>query len=261
MSVAHMPIVTRRRHAALTIPALALVALAACSDSTRASARTAYGPEVALGNGTARAWVSVDASGTPTAYGLAFTDDALTGLPTTMSGVRLHFPEEGKLTPIDHAEIDWNPDGHEPQPYMVPHFDFHFYQITEAQQDAIVPSDPDYDAKMAKAPSAEFVPEGYIQTPGGVPQMGAHWVDPSSPELNGQPFASTFIYGSYDGAFTFLEPMMALSYLQSKPDTTMTVKLPAQYATPGRYPTTYSVSYDASAKEYHVTLDGLVQRN
>ena len=108
---------------------------------------------------------------------------------------------------------------------------------------------------------AEFVPAGYIQTPGGVPQMGAHWVDPTSPELNGQPFTSTFIYGSYDGAFTFMEPMAAVSYLQSKPDTTMAVKLPSHYATPGAYPTTYGVSFDAGAKEYRITLGGLVQHS
>ncbi|HEX6964468.1 MAG TPA: DUF5602 domain-containing protein [Gemmatimonadaceae bacterium] len=260
MSVAHSLITTRHRRSAV-ISVLALAALAACSDSTRANSRTTVGPDVALGNGTAHTWVTVDASGNPTALGLAFTESALSGLPTTMSSVRLHFPAEGTLTPFDHAEIDWNPDGHEPQPYMVPHFDFHFYQITEAEQDAITPADSDYDAKMAAAPSAEFIPQDYIQTPGGVPQMGAHWVDPTSPELNGQPFTSTFIYGSWDGAFTFMEPMMALSYLQSKPDTTMAVKLPAKYATPGRYPTTYGVSYDASAKEYRITLGTLVQRN
>jgi len=261
MFVAHSPAISRRRSSALALSMLALMVLAACSDSTRADERTTYGPDVALGNGTAHTWVTLDASGTPTALGLAFTESALTGLPTMMSGVRLHFPEEGKLTPFDHAEIDWNPDGHEPQPYMVPHFDFHFYQITEAQQDAITPADPDFDAKMAKAPAAEFVPAGYIQTPGGVPQMGAHWVDPTSPELNGQPFTSTFIYGSYDGAFTFMEPMAAVSYLQSKPDTTMAVKLPSHYATPGAYPTTYGVSFDAGAKEYRITLGGLVQHS
>ncbi|HET7566114.1 MAG TPA: DUF5602 domain-containing protein [Gemmatimonadaceae bacterium] len=261
MSVTHSPITTRNRRSAVIIAALTVAALAACSDSTRANVRTTIGPDVALGNGTAHTWVTVDPSGTPIALGLAFTEDALTGLPTSMSGVRLQFPREGQLTPFEHVEIDWNPMGHAPQPYMVPHFDFHFYQITEAEQDAITPSDSNYDAKMAAAPSAEFIPQGYIQTPGGVPQMGAHWVDPTSPELNGQPFTSTFIYGSWNGAFTFMEPMMALSYLQSKPDTTMSVKLPAQYAAPGRYPTTYGVSYDASAKEYRITLGTLVQHN
>ncbi len=50
---------------------------------------------------------------------------------------------------------------------------------------------------------------------GGVPQMGAHWVDVTSPELNGSTFAQTFIYGSYDGQVNFYEPMITLDFLKN----------------------------------------------
>jgi hypothetical protein len=71
----------------------------------------------------------------------------------------------------------------------------------------------------------------------------------------------TFIYGSYDGAFIFAEPMLTKAYLESKPATVVTpVKLPAQYAASGYQPTSYTVSYDAAAKEYRIALTGLTQR-
>ncbi len=68
----------------------------------------------------------------------------------------------------------------------------------------ISPSDP----KMEQIPAPVLWPDGYIPTPGGVPQLGKHWVNPgASPELCcGQPFNHTLIYGSYDSKFIFIEP-------------------------------------------------------
>ena len=68
----------------------------------------------------------------------------------------------------------------------------------------------------------------------GFPRMGLHWADAAAPEFSGQPFVKTFIYGSYDGAFIFAEPMLTKAYLESKPVATATpVKVPAQYACAG----------------------------
>ena len=41
---------------------------------------------------------------------------------------------------------------------------------------------------------------------------------------------------------------------------TRNIPQPAQWAKSGSYPTTYSVNYDASAKEFRVTLGGLTKR-
>ena len=62
------------------------------------------------------------------------------------------------------------------------------------------------------------------------------------------------VYGFYDGKMVFIEPMMTKAFLDSKPNETKALKVPAKYPTPGRYPTSYRVAYDATAKEYHVTL-------
>ena len=114
--------------------------------------------------------------------------------------------------------------------------------------------------KMARRPADEFVPSGYVQGMASA-QMGNHWNDPSEPQYSGQPFTKTMIYGTYDGALIFTEPMVSKAYLETKPSRALSpIKLPAQYSTPGYQATSYSVAYDAGTKEYLVALSGLVLR-
>ena len=247
----------------------------ACGDSTTAVDRSAlvYGPSAAFAQGSARAWVQTDASGAASSIGIAITETALNGLPTTVSGpsptalmVSLPLPAEAAGTGFDHAELGWNPLGHDPVPiYGLPHFDMHFYTVATATQAAILPSDPQWATKAGNLPGTAFVPTGYVSPPApiaasAIPQMGVHWTDTKSPELNGQTFTNTFIYGSWDGQFIFLEPMITKAYLDSHPvNATRTIPQPTQWAKPGSYPTTYIVNYDATAKEFRITLGGLVK--
>ena len=247
----------------------------ACSDSTTAVNKSAlvYGPSVSFAQGSARAWVQTDASGAASAIGIAMTETALTGLPTTVSGpnptalmASLLLPAEAAVTGFDHAELGWNPLGHEPaQIYGLPHFDMHFYTVTSATQMAILPNDPQWATKAANLPTAAFVPTGYVAPPvpivaSAVPQMGVHWTDVKSPEFSGQPFTSTFIFGSWDGQFIFLEPMITKAFLDSHPvNATKNIPQPTQWAKSGSYPMTYSVNYDATAKEFRITLGGLTK--
>lgn len=91
--------------------------------------------------------------------------------------------------------------------------------------------------------------------------MGMHWNDPAAPERLGEPFTKTMIYGSYDGAFIFTEPMVTKAYLETKPAAVVTpMKLPAQFATHGYQATSYTIAYVAAMKEYRIGLTGLVLR-
>jgi len=55
--------------------------------------------------------------------------------------------------------------------------------------------------------------------------------------------------------------MVTKAFLETKPATLVVpIKLPAQYATTGYHPTSYTVSYDATTKEYRVALSGLIRR-
>jgi hypothetical protein len=98
-----------------------------------------------------------------------------------------------------------------------------------------------------------------------VPMMGLHWIDPKTPELNGKPFTTTFIVGSWDGRFVFYEPMITkatIESVKSAPKFTIAnpVNQPAAFERPGYHPTQYSISWDAAAKEYRISLDALVKR-
>jgi hypothetical protein len=191
------------RPAALAVTMLTLTggAIFACCDSTPPDeSGTFFGPTTQMAGGSARAYATLDRNGAPTDLGVAFTEAALTGLPAPGPEFVLLLPSQASATSYKHAVINWVPNGHPPAGvYTVPHFDFHFYMITQQERDAITAADPQYAVKIAKQPTAEFVAAGYV-TGMASERMGPHWNDPAAPERQGQPFTKMFIYGSYDAA-------------------------------------------------------------
>jgi hypothetical protein len=238
-----------------------------CSESMNLgpTAGTYDGPSRNLGNGSAYAFETIDGNGKPIAIGVRMSEAALTGLqsepPKDGDGWEtiIPLPKEAATSGYDLIGIDWNPKGHIPiGVYDKPHFDFHFYMISQAKKDSITAKGEDL-ARADKAPAPEYMPEGYILPKGTeVPRMGAHAIDLSAPEFNKQPFTKTFIYGFYDGQMAFLEPMVTKVFLETKPNTKDRIKLPKAYAKNGYYPTAYSVRYDATQREYEISLDNLI---
>ncbi len=252
---------TRATYLVSAVLALGASALSACSDGTSPN-QLVIGPTISVGSGTARTYVESSAGGELREIGVVLSELAITGLPATGTVFLLPLPTAAVAAPYRHVTLNWNPGGHPPPGiFTVPHFDVHFYTVTEAERSTISATDPQFGVKAAKTPSAEFIPAGYARDPGAVPNMGTHWTDPSSPEFNGQPFTRTFIYGSWDGTFTFFEPMFTTAFFAGKPAVaTVSLKLPSRYAQPGSYPTSYKVGFDASTKEYVIALTGLVPR-
>ena len=286
---------TRRRVLALTL--LATAALGGCravAGADAAEIRTTYGDPVAVGRGTLRSYVT-ERNGAPAELGVALSEGALDGLPTTGAGHHggdgpvhqfvLDFPTSN-IAPFRFVEVNWNPMGHEPAGVYqdVPHFDFHFYTVDLAERDAIVPADPAYAAKANALPTGDYVPPFALQLgpPGAapadiaVPKMGVHWVDARSSELQQllgkpeayRPFTRTFILGSWNGRFHFWEPMITRAHLLAKRNATeaavldevIPISIPARYQVPGRYPTAYRITWDDQAREYRVALTGLTPR-
>ena len=92
-----------------------------------------------------------------------------------------------------------------------------------------------------------------------VPQMGTHASDLSSPELaqtNPATFTKTMILGYYKGAMTFIEPMMTQAYLQQKEAFTLNIPMAGELGKSTQLPTTFSGSFDATAKAYTFTFTG-----
>jgi len=288
------------------------LAIAACSSSVEAPGEqdqddVRYGPAMTLGNGTVRTYVELDPDdpNKPIEVGVAMSEGVMDGLPegadmsSAMTGHDAHtsmamamyvnlldMPMDNP-TPYTFVQLDWNPDGHEPAGvYDIPHFDFHFYTVSREVRSAIMPSDEHYAEKAANFPPAEQRAPFYVDaaTPVGippaiaaVPEMGLHWLDVRSPELqviaghpeNYQPFTKTFIYGSWDGKFIFDEPMITRAYIMSKRDAAdpaardevISVPMPEQYEPAGFYPGAYRISWDSDAKEYRVALTELAWRD
>jgi hypothetical protein len=244
-----------------------------------------YGGSVELGKGEARTYVVADPqTGRPLEVGVALTEAALEGLPTTgehggnghehYTSSILPLPA-GHGTPYRFVELNWNPTGHG-GPYTAPHFDFHFYRITLEEHDAIDPTRADYAGQAAAFPAPAELPAGYVSShvlmnlapaQASVPKMGLHWLDTASPELppRNRPFTATFIVGSWGGKVIFDEPMVTRAFILAQRDggtagTRIPVAPAARYAPAGYYMDSYRVSFDRGTREYRVALTGLAWR-
>ena len=287
----------------------AALMLAGCNDpvdGTKDTVTKQYGPAQNVGNGQIRTYVIVDDKDPtiPVEIGVAMSEGVMNNLPApapmNMAGMDhasmaatmqmnmylLDLPSQNP-TPYKFVQFDWNPVGHEPAGvYDLPHFDFHFYTVPLSVRNSIVPTDPTYATKAAAFPAENLRAPFYIDaatpahiTPAQatVPEMGLHWLDVRSPELQRmaghpeafQPFTKTFIYGSWDGQFIFDEPMITRAYLLEKHDATdaavrdelIPVSTSEHYLPTGYYPNAYRITYDAQAKEYRVALTQMSKKN
>ena len=228
---------------------------------------TFFGPTVQMGDGRARSWANITHDDKMLAVGVEMTSGALTGLPEhpedfAASTFVLPLHQKAKaLTAFDHIVVNWNGHGHEPDHvFDVTHFDFHFYKISLEEQLAI----PPYEiapAMFDADPPLAYMPPLYLHTPGGVPQMGAHWVDLLSPELNGGVFTHTFIYGTYNSKVTFLEPMATLATIESGNTIHQDFRQPQAFSPTGKYyPTRYNIWKDNTNDNHYLSLDQMVWR-
>lgn len=247
----------------MTTVSLLVLSLLACKkdkDQAPPLSGTFYGTAQTLGTGNAKAFVRIDDSGEPVEIGVAITETAMNSLPSghEMLDLALELPAQAlSKTPFKFVGLDYNPHGHEPDGvYNVPHFDFHFYKVTNAERLAIAPG----DAKLDVLPAESYLPAAHFPA-GGVPQMGNHWIDPTSPELNGQPFTTTFLYGSYNGHVTFMEPMITVDFIKNTEHLHSSVKQAQKFSPAGNYPTTYCIRHNHEDKQYEVTLEDFVKRN
>jgi hypothetical protein len=212
-----------------------------------------WGEPVQVGDGYARSYMKMHHTH-PSELGVALSEGGTQNLPQIMQEFILPLPTEVNLSPYKHITFDWNPHGHEPDGvYDKPHFDIHFYFISNEQRQLI--SCQGEDAVLCtKNISAQYLPSFYAPTPAGVPLMGWHWVDLLAPEFNGGIFTRTFIYGYYDGLPIFIEPMVTLEFLLSKEISEKEIRTPVKFARAGHYPKTYKVYFDNDLKMYKILL-------
>jgi hypothetical protein len=220
------------------------------------------GPKVNVGDGQAWAYIRTDEQQKPLAIGVQFDEAALTNLPSGSphgDEFVLELPTDISVAPYNHITLDWNEHGHDPMHvYDLPHFDLHFYFMSMEQRDAISPFD---STEFNKPLAPEYLAPMYLETPGGVPRMGAHIIDLTSPEIAGTgTFTHTFIYGKYDAKINFLEPMITKAFLESKKQVHQEIRQPQAWQKTGYYPAQYTIQFDETTKTYSVLLEDLVQQ-
>ena len=111
--------------------------------------------------------------------------------------------------------------------------------------------------KTAQQPLApEYAPAGYSDAGAVMGMMGNHLINLQSPEFKGQPFTHTWIWGTYGGKISFLEPMITARYLQSQPvHQCFGYAMPQKFHEAGFYPQKYCIDFNKGLKEYTVSLE------
>ena len=219
------------------------------------------GDSQVLGNGKAFTWLRVDANQNPTSVGVTLTKGALENLSHgTFTEFVLPFTTAASSKiPFNHVFLSFSHSGHEPSGiYDVAHFDIHFVMQSLSERQAIPLYLPATAAKFDNLPADGIVPKPYFRLPGGVPGMGVHWANPTSPELNGAKFTETFVMGSYDGKLTFYEPMITLDFLNSKPNITKPAPVPTKFTNAGYFPMKYSIKQVGDNIE--ISLDEMMMK-
>ena len=175
--------------------------------------------------------------------------------PPVVAAVVAMPAEARAATGMDHLTIYWEHHGHPPKPFLTPHFDFHFYTISDADRKTI---------DCANKAKPAVIPPGYslldVDIPGlgmltglCVPGMGMHSLVTTDLEAT-TPFSGTMVLGFYNTRPIFFEPMVAKAKLEEKQSFTLPMVVPAGLAAGVHYPTKFEAVYDTSIPGYRLVF-------
>lgn len=160
---------------------------------------------------TVTSFAKVDAEGKVVSVGVVIPAKAIDSAPKThafQDDLVLEMPDVAvEQTMLHHLRANWLAQGHGPDPYGEPHWDFHFLRGSVKEIDAI-------DCRSNKTmPTADKIPQGYGTPELCVSAMGYHaWPEA---DLNGGDFGASLIMGYWAGNIVFLEPMIAQAKLDA----------------------------------------------
>lgn len=99
-------------------------------ESDHAASPIIRGQQKPFDSGTVAAWAELTRGGIVNKVGVTLSAAALRDMITATTVSVLLPGRVRHTTSINHAEIGFNPAGHLPPPYLVSHFDVHFYGLT-----------------------------------------------------------------------------------------------------------------------------------
>jgi hypothetical protein len=182
---------------------------------------------------------------------------AMTWPPTMVAEIPM--PDDARrATGVNDLTVYWEPHGHPPAPFLTPHFDFHFYVISDSARMAIDCAD---STKPATLPAGYSLPDmdlpGIGHLPGVcVPQMGMHSL-PTKELSDTVIFSGTMVMGFYKGQPIFFEPMIARAKLLERHSFTIPMATPAGLGAGVHYPTRFDAEYDPAIPGYRFVFSGL----
>ena len=234
------------------------VAVLGCGGNDSNSVTTVFGESQTIGALTARTSATL-VNGQVTEAVTIVPRGMLTPAPAQGTGpagsfLSLDYPAEVQNTTFfNHIEVHYNPAGHPPMVFQVPHFDIHAYGITEAQVRAIPVPD-------TVAPAANRLPTGYMYdgVDRSIPEMGVHAM---RHEDMADPFRQAMILGYSQGSMIFIEPMINANVFINKENVTQTILVPPVLGRATRYPTRFHATYDAGSDSYRFVYDQFVNVN
>ena len=277
---------------------VALIFIPACAiqPTGEDGSGRAFGPAQSLGKGDVQAFVDFAKDGQPLAYGILVDRAAFDGLPPERNRTSRCFDvnDNGTLDMPDECEGDeeryldlpaaasadsripvrwigmnWNPIGHFPHAWSLPHFDFHFYiqdfdavQAIRTGPCGILINCEDFETATRPVDDIYVAPD-YVSVDAAVPAMGNHLIDTATPELAEEDpaiFTHTFIYGTYDGRISFIEPMITRAFLLDGGDQCFPIRQPQAWQQAGYYPTVYCVHGANEDGSVVISLESLEYR-
>jgi hypothetical protein len=163
-------------------------------------------------------------------------------------------PAVEEQTGFIFSSIYWEPGGHPPAAYMVPHFDFHFYFVPQQKVQEVDCKDT---TKPKTLPAGYALPDVSVPQIGElvgvcVPAMGMHAVPNSDLNLKA-PWEASLLVGYYGGRPTFIEPMITRAFLLRK--RSFSLVIPEIEGIPHvRYPRRFRAVYLPKNMTYNFTL-------
>jgi len=163
--------------------------------------------------------------------------------------------EVRSATGYDHMNVFWEPHGHPPGPYLTPHYDFHFNNVSQADIAKIDCAD---SIKPPVPPAGYELPDVAIPQVGRlvglcVPGMGMHAL-PSAALRSTALFEEAMLVGYYHQRTIFVEPMIARATLLARKSFSLDV--PAVTGVPAgvKPPAVFEAVYDSAAASYQFTF-------
>lgn len=158
-----------------------------------------------------------------------------------------------KQTGFTYASVYWEPHGHAPAAYMVPHFDFHFYFAPEEQIEQISCKDT---VKPRTLPAGYALSDIKMPPIGElvgscIPDMGMH----AHPETDRKAlWKGSMMIGYYSGKPIFFEPMITKALLLEKRSFSLPIPQDIEPASHVRYPREFRAVYLPENNAYKFTL-------